>query len=208
MKQRIIPSIMAKSQKELTSQLKIITKISKQAHLDVSDGHFAPSKVLWFKFKIDKRLTYSVHLMVEHPEWWIKHHIKEFDIFLPHIERLRDVDYYYDWITKHKKKFCFAILPKTKISTIKEHIKKAHTILILTVRPGFYGSRFMPSQLRKIKKIKKINPKVKVIVDGGMNPKTIVKAKKAGGDFFISGSYVMKSDNPKKSRKELEKLVR
>lgn len=208
MMQRIIPSIMAKNQKELHSQLKIIKQISKNAHLDVSDGHFAPSKVLWFKFKLVKKIAYSVHLMVENPEWWIKHHLDTFDLFLPHIERLRDINHYYEWITKQKKPFCFALLPETKISSVKRYVKLAHTILILTVHPGFYGSKFLPSQIKKIKKIKKINPSVTIIVDGGMNPKTILKAKKAGGDLFISGSFVMKSDDPKKAMKELNKLVK
>ena len=37
--------------------------------------------------------------------------------------------------------------------------------------------------------LKKLNPSVKVIVDGGMNPLTIQMAKKAGADDFISGNY-------------------
>jgi len=198
---------MAKSQKELDLELAIAKKITKSVHLDVADGKFAPSKVLWFDFKLRKGLSYSVHLMIEHPEWWIKHHLEKFDLFLPHIERLRSVNHYREWIQGQGKDFAFALLPKTKISTIKDHIKKAKYILVLSVRPGFYGSRFLPAQMKKISQIKKINSKVKVIVDGGMNPKTIKKAQKRGADICISGSFIMKSDNPKKAMKELEKVV-
>ena len=146
--------------------------------------------------------------MIEQPEKWIKKNLEDFDLFLPHIEKLSDIDNYYTWITKYKKPFAFALLPETKVSTIKEFVLKAKYILVLTVHPGFYGNTFLPAQIKKISQIKKINPNVKIIVDGGMNPKRIVLAKKAGADIFISGSYVMKSDDPKKRLKELEKLIK
>ena len=208
MMSKIIPSIMATSQKELDLQLSIASKITKSAHLDIVDGKFAPSKVLWFKFKLLKNLSYTAHLMIEQPEKWIKKNLEDFDLFLPHIEKLSDIDNYYTWITKYKKPCAFALLPETKVSTIKEFVLKAKYILVLTVHPGFYGNTFLPAQIKKISQIKKINPNVKIIVDGGMNPKRIVLAKKAGADIFISGSYVMKSDDPKKRLKELEKLIK
>ena len=81
-------------------------------------------------------------------------------------------------------------------------------LLVLTVHPGFYGAKYLPAQLRKITQIKKINPRVKVIVDGGMNPQTIRQAAQAGADFFITGSYTTKADNPKKALKTLAKAIR
>ena len=40
-----------------------------------------------------------------------------------------------------------------------------------------------------------------------MNPKTIKLAKKAGADYFLSGSFVSKSENPEKAMKELEEAI-
>jgi ribulose-phosphate 3-epimerase len=76
-------------------------------------------------------------------------------------------------------------------------------MLLLTVHPGYYGAKFLRSPLKKIGQIKKLNSKVQVIVDGGMTPKTIGLAKKAGADLYVSGSFISKSDNPKKAIKEL-----
>ena len=53
-----------------------------------------------------------------------------------------------------------------------------------------------------------MNPKIKVIVDGGMHPLTIREAQRKGADFFVSGAYTTKADNPRKSIKNLLKVIR
>ena len=62
--------------------------------------------------------------------------------------------------------------------------------------------------MKKIKQIKKINPRIKIIVDGGMNPKTIQKAVKAGANLFVSGSYVTKAENPRERIKSLMNSIK
>ena len=96
-----------------------------------------------------------------------------------------------------------ALKPETKVKEVKDFLKDVDYVLILTVHPGFYGAKFLSAPLKKIKQIKKINPKIKIIVDGGMDPKTIKKAVKAGADLFVSGSYVTKAENPKERIKIL-----
>ena len=86
------------------------------------------------------------------------------------------------------------------------NIKDIDYILILTVHPGFYGAKYLRGPLRKIKQIKKMNSKIKIIVDGGMKPSTIRDAR--GADFFVSGSFISKAENPKKAVRELEKRIR
>ncbi len=203
MKSVIIPSLLVKNQKELDYLTKRLEKVTRRVHLDVADGKFAPNKVLQFPFKLNKNFQYNAHLMIEHPLPWIKKNIKRIDIFIPHVETILNPLQYSQWMKQKHKKIAFAILPETKAEKIKEYIKAADYILILTVHPGFYGSKYLPQELKKIIPIKKINPNVKVIVDGGMNPKTIKNAKKAGTDYFISGSYTTKAENPKKAIKSL-----
>ena len=101
-----------------------------------------------------------------------------------------------------------ALNPETKIKELKDYLNDIDVILVMTVHPGFYGAKFLSSPLRKIKKIKKINPDIKVMVDGGMNPKTVRKAVRAGADSIISGSFISKSKNSKKAMKELKALVK
>jgi len=207
MKQKILPSIMAKNQKDLNSNFKKLKGIVKHLHLDIVDGKFAPNKVMTFPFKLSKNFQYSAHLMIKNPEKWIEKNLKRIDLLIPHFEELKNLEKYIGWIKSKKKKAAVAILPETKINMIKPYLKELDYVLVLTVHPGFYGSKFLKSELKKVTQIKNINPKIKVIVDGGMQPTTIGQAAKAGADFFVSGSYTTKSDNPKLAIRSLLKKL-
>jgi ribulose-phosphate 3-epimerase len=199
---------MSKNQKELTRDFKNLNGAAKILHLDVVDGKFAKNKTFQFPFKLSRQFNYQAHLMINNPERWIWANLKKVDLFFPHFEEIKQPEKYIKWIKSKRKKAAFAILPETKIKQIKDCLSKLDYLLILTVHPGFYGSRFLSRKLKKIKQAKKINPKIKVIVDGGISPKTIKKAKKAGADFFVSGSYTTKSSDPKQRIKNLVKSMK
>ena len=203
MKQIIWPSLMCNSQKELNEDFKKLKGVVKTLHLDIVDGKFAPSKVMQFPFRLSSDFVYNAHLMIKSPEVWIKKNIKRINLFIPHFEEVKDKEEYIQWMKNEKKKVAFAIKPETKVSELVQYLNKIDYILVLTVHPGFYGAKYLPKNLDKIKQIKKINSKIKVIVDGGMNPKIIGKVFKVGADYFVSGSYTTKSDNPKQSIKNL-----
>ena len=188
---------MSKNQKELNSYLKELKGVVKTLHLDVVDGKFADSKAMWFDFRLSKNFNYTIHLMIKNPEKWIKKNIKKKWLFIPQFEEVKDVVEYIKWMRKERKKVAFAIKPETKIKELKPYLNKVDYILVLTVHPGYYGSPFLPKNLRKIKQIKKINPKIKIIVDGGVKDKTIRKIKKYNPDLLVSGSYIKDAVNKK-----------
>jgi len=97
----------------------------------------------------------------------------------------------------------FALKPEDKVSDIKSYLKKIDYVLVLTVNPGFYGSKYLKKPLEKIEEIRIVNPKIKIIVDGGMNPKTVKSAVKAGADIVVVGSYLAKSEDVGKAMEEL-----
>src|SRR3989338_7286416 len=207
---KIIPSIMVRNKQEFDGLLTKSKGVSKILHLDVVDGKFAPNHSLDFDLKIKKARkwhSYQMHLMVRHPERWVRKYGEEVDLFIPQIEALKHQARYIHDMKQKGRKVAFAILPKTRISSLISAVKKADYVLVLTVEPGFYGGTFLPRQLKKIQQIKRINPMVKVIVDGGMNPTTIKIAAKAGADYFVSGHFVSKAKNSKKAMKELERAV-
>ena len=200
----ILPSLMPQNQKELDQDFKKLKGI-KTLHLDIIDGKFANNKTFQFPFKLKTTFKYHAHLMVKRPELFIKKYLKKIHLFLPQFEETPRPEKYIQFMKTHKKPVGFALKPETKVKVLKPHAKHIDYILILTVHPGFYGGKFLPSKLKKIKEIKTLNKNIKVIVDGGMNPKTIKQAKAA--DFFVSGSYITKADNPKQSIKNLLKAL-
>ncbi|MFH1395900.1 MAG: hypothetical protein ABIG93_00730 [archaeon] len=208
MKQKILPSVMAKSQKELDTDFKKLKGVVTHLHLDIIDGKSAPNKVMMFPFKLKKEFQYSAHLMIKDPEKWIDKNLTRIELFIPQFEELKSVDNYIKKMKIKGKTTAFAIKPETKVNTIKLYLNEIDYVLVLTVHPGFYGAKYLKCELKKIAQIKKINPQVKVIVDGGMNPSTIGAAAKAGADYFVSGSYTTKANKPRTSIRNLLKAIK
>ncbi len=204
---KIFPSVMAKDQEELSSSLAELKGVSKVLHLDVVDGKFADSHYLDFDFKLSRKFRYNAHLMVKRPEIWIKKHGRKVDFYAAHFEALKNPAEYIKRTKKRKKKVAIALLPETAVDAVRIYLNEIDIILLLTVHPGFYGSKFLPSPLRKIGQIKKINPRIKIIVDGNMNLQTIKIAGKAGADWFVAGSFIQNAPDKHKAIRELKKSV-
>ncbi|MDP3699060.1 MAG: orotidine 5'-phosphate decarboxylase / HUMPS family protein [Nanoarchaeota archaeon] len=204
MSQKVFPSVMVKSQKELDQMLSNLHGVAKYLHLDVADGKFVPSRSLWFPFKLSTKFKYIAHLMVENPIAWIRKHGKKVEFCVVQAETV-NISNYIRKIKLLNKKVAFALKPETRVGKIKNYLKDIDYVLILTVHPGFYGKKYLQYPLKKIAEIKKMNPKVKVIVDGGMNYLTVKDAAKAGADYIISGSFITKAENPKERMREMEK---
>lgn len=203
---KILPSLMSQSQKELDQDFKNLKNTVKTLHLDIVDGKFAPRRTFQFPFRLQKNFQYHAHLMVRRPEPFIREHLKQIHLFLPHFEEIKDKEKYIRFMQQHRKPVGFALLPETEVKVVKPYLSHLSYLLILTVRPGFYGGQFINSKAKKIWQAKKLSPKIKIIVDGGINPVTIKKAKAA--DFFVSGSYTTKSGDPKERIKTLIKALK
>ena len=201
---RVIPSIIARSQKELDSRIKKIN--SNTFHLDIMDGKFVKNKSLWFNFKLIKGKNYHAHLMIKNPQAWIKKHWRKADTIIFHVESCKnkkEIDEIVSLIKSRKRKVGIALNPRTPISKIKDHLKKIDFVLIMTVNPGKYGSKFLPKTLKKIRQLRKMKREMEVGVDGGINPRTIRSASGAGANTFVSGSYIQKSEDSRKALKGL-----
>lgn len=213
MTQPIYPSIIAQNQKELEEKYRKLHSVVKTLHLDIVDGRFAPNKSLQFNFRLSPQFRYDAHLMIKDPEQWIKRQLRStpgplIDLFIPHFEAIYFHSRYILWMKQLQKPVAFAILPETNVTHLQEHLPYLDYVLVLTVHPGFYGSTYLRSELRKIRPIKKVNPAVKIIVDGGMNPETIKEAKKAGADLFVSGSYMMNNHSAQKALQEMKRALK
>lgn len=211
--QRIFPSVMAQNQQELDALFKKLSGVAKILHLDVADGKAVPNTSLWFPFKLSKKFSYNAHLMVKDPEKWIEKYGKKMDLCIFQWEVIAKK---YEGclsccaipMMKHfTKRVAIALRHETSVKEIKPYLQDIDVVLILTVHPGFYGAKFLSAPLQKIKMLKKMKPSLKIIVDGGMTPENIGNAARAGADYFVSGSFVSKSDEPKKAYKKLQEVT-
>lgn len=72
----------------------------------------------------------------------------------------------------------------------------ADFVLVMTVRPGFGGQKFMADQLGKVAALRHKFPDMDIQVDGGLGPDTVDAAAKAGANLIVAGSAVFKADAP------------
>ena len=76
-------------------------------------------------------------------------------------------------------------------------------VLIMSVHPGFGGQDFIPEVLEKVKWIREHYPDLDIQIDGGITDKTAPLAIEAGANILVSGSYILKNDNPKEAAEKL-----
>lgn len=200
----VIPAIIAKSQEELEKSINRVKDYSSILQLDIMDGIFVPNHSLDFEFKLPQTsCKYEAHLMVNEPETWTEKIWKKIDTILIHIESCKDpLKFISQW--KNKRKLGLVLNPETPLERIEDYLDRVDQILIMTVNPGFYGSEFLPSTLKKVKELRKRKPELDIEVDGGITPETIGKAVEAGANLFVSGSYVMKSENIREALENLK----
>lgn len=205
---QIIPAIIANNQEELEQRIYKVSDYVEIIQLDFMDGNFVPNNSIDFDFKLPKTICkFEAHLMIKDPNIWIEKNYMKVETILVHIESIKNPFEIIKMVKEKAKNIGFVLNPETNINKIVRYIDKIDQILIMTVNPGFYGSPFLPKTLEKIKKIRAIKPDLNIEVDGGITDKTINLVNEAGANFFVSGSYVIKSSNIKKSIDSLKKLI-
>jgi len=202
----ILPSIIALEQSELDALISKVVNIANVLQLDIMDGDFVPSHSLDFSAKFPKA-RYEAHLMVSDPIKWINDIHSVSETIIVHFESLDHPDKAIDLIKEKNRRAGLAINPQTNIDLLIPYLKRLDEVLIMTVEPGFYGAKFLPEMLEKVRIIRNLTPDIDIEVDGGISDQTIAAAAKAGANFFISGSYLVKSENIKERYNILRKIA-
>ena len=96
-------------------------------------------------------------------------------------------------ITDNGMRGGLAINPETNIQEIKPLLKYVDMVLVMSVKAGKGGQKFLPEVVKKLESLRLIY-KGRIEVDGGINDKTIGLVKDYV-DAVVSGSYVCLSDN-------------
>jgi ribulose-phosphate 3-epimerase len=102
---------------------------------------------------------------------------------------------------------CLNLPTSTEVLT-SNIIEASDMILLMTVPMGAGGQGYSEEGSRRINLFSKKFPKKPIAVDGGMNPKTIVRAEKAGAKIAIIGSFITRNENPINAVLELEQSLK
>lgn len=207
MKETIIaPSVLSLDYSNTAGALEELAKSrAKWLHFDVMDGHFVPNLTfgpdILKGFQKGSNLLLDVHLMIEEPENFLDPFIKAgADLITFHTEALdNDISACTALLKTIKEKGTmagFSVKPGTPIEDFEALLPESDLVLVMSVEPGFGGQSFMEEQLDKVRWLKDRQDKYgyKIEIDGGINDKTALKAKEAGADVLVAGSYVFGKD--------------
>ena len=200
MKDKILaPSLLSADFGALAASIKKIEEGGGNVvHIDVMDGTFVPEVSFGQPVVRSLRpltmLPFDVHLMVQNPE----RQIESFAALGA------------DWITFHQeaaagnevqllkkiralgKKAGISVKPATSVNLLKNSLKFADIILIMTVEPGFGGQKLIPECLEKVRELAALRSELglsyKISVDGGVNAQTLDSVLQSGVDIAVSGS--------------------
>lgn len=161
------------------------------------------------KDKKFESVFFDMHMMVAKPDVWIEP-MKDAgaDQYTFHIEATSNPRETCRKVKEAGMRVGIGIKPNTSIDVVEEFIDDADMILIMTVEPGFGGQKFMHNMMPKIQMLREKYPYLDIEVDGGVSPGVSIEAcAKAGANMIVSGTGVVKADDPAKAMSDMRASV-
>lgn len=199
---KIAPSILAADPLQLGAELANAESAGADwHHLDVMDGHYVPN--LTFGLPLIKavkkvsKLPLDVHIMVTNPDEVAMHYVDAgADILVFHVEAARHAHRLVQSIHARGAKAGLAINPGTPLEALEPLLEEVDLINVMSVNPGFGGQSFIPLSVERITRLydwllrKRLQERVLIQVDGGIDDSNVAKVVRAGASVLVAGSYI------------------
>ncbi|MEL7561835.1 ribulose-phosphate 3-epimerase [Dehalogenimonas sp. 4OHTPN] len=207
---RIVPAILTDDPQVLRVMAKQLKGAVDWAQVDIMDGEFVPSRSIGWRDVKSVKLPFDweAHLMVNEPETYFSgFRSAGARRVIFHFEASKNPYAVIDIARKLGLEVGIALNPETPVSMATGLLPLIDSILIMSVIPGFYGSKFIPECLDKAGEIRALAPNISIGIDGGIKEANIVEVALSGVDDICVGSGIFLSGDPAANQRRLQGIV-
>jgi ribulose-phosphate 3-epimerase len=214
---KIAPSILSADFSRLAEEVRAVEKAGADViHVDVMDGHFVPNITIGpLVVQGLKKLTslpLDVHLMIENPERYVEVFAQAgSDWITIHAEVCPNLKRMIRKVRQLNARPGIVLKPATPLKTLFPVLDDIDLVLLMSVNPGFGGQSFIPATLKKIERLRKIVDQnrypLEIEVDGGVKVENIREVSMAGGDIFVVGTGIFKTENYEETIRKLRQEI-
>ena len=188
-------------------------------HIDVMDGKFVKNNTVDLmqsycgQIRQVSNLPLDVHLMVNDVKTYIDSYIPfEPNTITFHLEACKNKEEVFElinYIKENNIKVGISIKPNTAVEELYKYLPYIHSVLIMTVEPGYGGQKLIPETINKVKFLKEYieenNIEIDIEVDGGVNLENVEKLKEAGANIIVAGTAILKENDYKEIIEKIKK---
>ena len=209
---RIVPAVLTDSPAVLVSMLRSVEIFSDWVQIDIMDGLFVPSMSITSQDIVGAgvKIGWEAHLMVQAPEKYIEDfHFAGAKRIVLHYEAEKDTAFdVIEHVTSLGMGAVLAINPETPVTVLDDNlVSRLEGVLFLGVHPGFYGAKFIPEVLDKIRLFSCLYPDTNIGIDGGIRASNIIQVAQSGVNEICVGSAIFAQTEPAASFRNLTALA-
>jgi ribulose-phosphate 3-epimerase len=210
-------SILSADLAHLADQVKLIEPYADLIHIDVMDAHFAPPLTIGPVVVASlRRCTDRVlhgHLQVEAPEGlfaefaeagtdMVSFHVEAVDDPVPVIRKAREAG----------MDVGMAVKPETPVEQVYPYLEDLDDVIVMSVRPGWAGQRFMSEALPKLESLRaeldRRGLATDVEIDGGVKLDNAKRCIDAGATVIISASAIFQAPDIAAAARDLAAIAK
>jgi ribulose-phosphate 3-epimerase len=204
----ICPTVTASNLHEYRAQIERVQPFAKRIHIDLMDGHFAPTESpdlshVW----LPRGLTSDIHLMYQEPMVCLPQLLKlRPNLVIIHNEAHVHHMHFAAELHKAGIKAGLALLADTPVHYAEQIMHSFDHVLIFSGNLGHHGGQADLNLLDKVREVRAHNPHAEIGWDGGINADNAKILAEAGVDVLNVGGFIQGSSNPGDAYATLEAL--